>query len=167
MLWVGPGTQHSTTTGCPVAGPSASEESESDVDETVYRPPKDAALPVEMMALVQQEGQEGGEGDEAGGGASGTAVPTTAVGELLASWTLLRSFSWQLRLSPFTFDDFCLAMVAPKVGLPACLPPACLPSAAPACCWALPDAALLACLHGLPCSSLLAAACCCVLPKND
>ena len=41
----------------------------------------------------------------------------TAAGELLAAWNVMRAFSWQLRLSPFSFADFCAAMASPLVGL--------------------------------------------------
>ena len=42
-------------------------------------------------------------------------VPSDAMGELLAAYNSLRAFSWQLRLSPFSFQDFAAAMCAPHV----------------------------------------------------
>ena len=36
-----------------------------------------------------------------------------AAGDAVASYNALRAFSWQLRLSPFTLEDWCAALVAP------------------------------------------------------
>ncbi|KAK9838020.1 hypothetical protein WJX74_009849 [Apatococcus lobatus] len=38
------------------------------------------------------------------------SAPTNALGDALAAYNLLRAFSWQLRLSPCTFADFCAAL---------------------------------------------------------
>lgn len=43
-------------------------------------------------------------------------------GDLLAAWNVLRAFSWQLRLSPFGFQDLCAAMASQLVGVPAVSP---------------------------------------------
>lgn len=42
-------------------------------------------------------------------------MPSAAVGDLLAAYNALRAFSWQLRLSPFSFPDFAAAMAATQV----------------------------------------------------
>lgn len=74
------------------------EPIESDVDVTVYSPPAAAALP-EMVELRAAAGDK-----------PALTVPSSALGDLMAAYAILRSFSWQLRLSPFTFEDFCAAM---------------------------------------------------------
>lgn len=90
------------------AGPEeeSEEESEEEIDQTIYAPPKTAALPEEVTIL---------EGDAEHGVAPVTA-PSAAVGELLAAYNALRAFSWQLRLSPFSFPDFVAAMTSTQVG---------------------------------------------------
>lgn len=82
------------------------EEEEEEVDQTIYAPPKTAALPEEVTIL---------EGDAEHGTPPLTA-PSAAVGELLAAYNALRAFSWQLRISPFSFPDFVAAMTSSQVG---------------------------------------------------
>lgn len=83
-----------------------SSEEEEDIDQTIYAPPKTALLPAEVPIL---------EADEQHGLAE-LALPSAAVGELLAAYNAIRAFSWQLRVSPFSFPDFCAAMKSQQVG---------------------------------------------------
>lgn len=39
-----------------------------------------------------------------------TQVPSKVLGDMMACYVIFRSFSWQLRLSPFPFKDFCAAL---------------------------------------------------------
>lgn len=39
-------------------------------------------------------------------------VPTRVIGDLMASYLIMRAFSWQLRLSPFSLESFLQAMVS-------------------------------------------------------
>jgi hypothetical protein len=87
---------------------------ESEVDDTVYFPSADASLPAE--AVVRPAAPPAGTG-----GAEApppppprVAVPSAALGDLLSAYALLRSFSWQLRLAPFPFEDLCAAMASPQ-----------------------------------------------------
>ncbi|GAB4819339.1 hypothetical protein N2152v2_006385 [Parachlorella kessleri] len=81
-------------------GSGDESDSEEDVaDQTVYEPPPEANVPPETTV-------------DAPGGLAVT-ISTKAVGELLAAWNILRGFSWQLRLSPTSFADFCAAMASP------------------------------------------------------
>ena len=109
----GPGGSGSETgSGSEEAPGSGSEEegeessSEEEIDQTIYAPPRTAALPADAVLV---------EGDEARGVAQ-LAVPSAAVGELLAAYNAMRAFSWQLRLSPFSFPDLCAAVVSTQVG---------------------------------------------------
>lgn len=81
------------------------EEEESEIDETVYAPPKTSQLPA-VVPVVEAD---------AAAGVAELAVPSTAMGDLLAAYNTLRAFSWQLRLSPFSFPDFVAAMAALQV----------------------------------------------------
>jgi len=102
------------------------------IDETIYEVPAQAILPeVTVLEIVkptpaavsepaaksateQKEDEERKEIAAAPATAPQKLVlPTTAIGELTAAYALLRSFSWQLRLSPFSFEDFCAAMNTP------------------------------------------------------
>jgi hypothetical protein len=42
------------------------------------------------------------------------ALPADAVGDAVASFLVLRAFSWQLRLSPFSLADWCAALADPN-----------------------------------------------------
>ena len=80
-----------------VEEPSSSEDlgyddSEGDIADELISFPETCAVP--------QRGQE----DDA------VLIPTVAMGDLVGSYIILRAFSWQLRLSPFSFDAFCAAM---------------------------------------------------------
>ena len=70
-----------------------SESDESAIDETIYRPPKDSNLPI--MTVISEH----------------LAIPAVALGEMLAAYTILRAFSWPLRLSPFPFEDLAAALL--------------------------------------------------------
>lgn len=82
------------------------EEEESDIDETVYAPPKTSLLPA-VVPVVEADAAQG---------LTELAVPSAAMGDLLAAYNTLRAFSWQLRISPFSFPDFVAAMAAQQVG---------------------------------------------------
>jgi len=111
------------------------EEEPEIIDDTIYEVPAEAMLPeVTVLEIVkptpavaatlekaaetetteQKEDEEGKEITAAAPAAAAAPqqliLPTAAIGELTAAYALLRSFSWQLRLSPFSFEDFCAAM---------------------------------------------------------
>ena len=71
-------------------------------------PPPEAALPAEVALRPAPE-------EGAPPGPPGLSVPSDVLGDLLAAYNVLRAFSWQLRLSPFPFDDFCAAMESTQV----------------------------------------------------
>lgn len=71
------------------------------IDDTVYEVPADAVVPPASLLPLGVDGNAGQ-----------ISVPSSAAGDLAAAYALLRSFSWQLRLSPFPFEDFCAAMCA-------------------------------------------------------
>lgn len=68
-------------------------------DSKVYKPPQEARLPEETVLI------EGSSTDVH------VSVPSAAIGDLYSAYVILRSFSWQVRLSPFSFEDFCKAML--------------------------------------------------------
>lgn len=80
------------------------------IDQTLYEPPPEAALPAEVTLRPAPAAEEGGPP-----GPPGLTVPSDVLGDLLAAYNVLRAFSWQLRLSPFPFDDFCAAMESAQV----------------------------------------------------
>ena len=87
------------------SGSEEEEESEEEIDQTIYAPPRTALLPAEVPVLEADEEH----------GLPGLAVPSATVGDLLAAYNALRAFSWQLRLSPFSFPDFAAAMASDQV----------------------------------------------------
>jgi hypothetical protein len=109
--------------------PASSDSEDSVVDEAVYVPPPEARLPDEVE-LRAADGAAGGgvegadAGAEGGGSPAGAlaagaparprvAAPADALGDMLAAYATLRAFSWQLRLSPFPFEDLAAALAAP------------------------------------------------------
>lgn len=114
--------------------------SDEEIDQTVYAAPRAAALPP-IVPVVEADAEAG---------IAEVAVPSAAVGELLAAYNLIRAFSWQLRLSPFSFPDLCAAMISSQVRTPC---------GVGACCNLL-MAGWLACMkpYGLPCCHI------CLLP---
>jgi DDT domain/WSTF, HB1, Itc1p, MBD9 motif 1 len=87
--------------------------------------PEQAAAPAApggVEGAEEEEGKEGGAVPAFGAAPAPVAppapqqliIPTAAMGDLTAAYALIRSFSWQLRLSPFSFEDFCAAMTAPQ-----------------------------------------------------
>ena len=86
------------------------EEDESAIDETIYAPPKTSLLPAVVPVAEADAAQ----------GLAELAVPSAAMGDLLAAYNTLRAFSWQLRLSPFSFPDFVAAMAAHQVCCKGC-----------------------------------------------
>jgi hypothetical protein len=82
--------------------------SDEEIDQTVYAAPRAAALPP-IVPVVEADAEAG---------IAEVAVPSAAVGELLAAYNLIRAFSWQLRLSPFSFPDLCAAMISSQVRTP-------------------------------------------------
>lgn len=105
------------------------------IDDTIYEPaealipevtvlesikptPEAVPEPAAETATEQEEGKEIVDGPPAAAAAPSPPpqliLPTAAIGELAAAYAVLRSFSWQLRLSPFSFEDFCAAMSTPQ-----------------------------------------------------
>jgi hypothetical protein len=82
------------------------QPTEPEIDQTIYAPPKAAGLPAQAVLVAADP--------EAG--VAELAVPSAAVGELLAAYNAIRAFSWQLRISPFSFPDFAAAMASQQVG---------------------------------------------------
>ena len=39
-------------------------------------------------------------------------IPSVALGDMISAYVTIRAFSWQLRLSPFSFESFCSAMMS-------------------------------------------------------
>ena len=74
------------------------------IDDTVYSVPAQAAVPPFSLLPV-------------GNSAFKVAVPASTVGVLAGAYALLRSFSWQLRLSPFSFEDLCAAVCSAQPSL--------------------------------------------------
>jgi len=69
------------------------------MDPAVYEYPPEAAVP-ETITVVHKDVDVTTE----------LSIPSSAMGDLLSAYVMMRSFSWQLRLSPFSFEDFCKAM---------------------------------------------------------
>ncbi|KAK9868990.1 hypothetical protein WJX84_004562 [Apatococcus fuscideae] len=68
-----------------------------DAPDAVPKPP---AVPSGMTEICRLQRSEGRFCD----------MPTDALGDALAAYNILRAFSWQLRLSPATFAEFCTAL---------------------------------------------------------
>ncbi|KAK9815815.1 hypothetical protein WJX72_010117 [[Myrmecia] bisecta] len=45
---------------------------------------------------------------------SPVVVPSVALGDAASAYHILRAFSWQLRLSPMPFEEFCMAVFSPQ-----------------------------------------------------
>ncbi|KAA6424010.1 MAG: enhancer of isoform C [Trebouxia sp. A1-2] len=45
---------------------------------------------------------------------SAVIAPADAIGDALAAYNILRAFSWQIRLSPFAFEELCAALFNPN-----------------------------------------------------
>ncbi|KAL3131285.1 hypothetical protein ABBQ38_000578 [Trebouxia sp. C0009 RCD-2024] len=45
---------------------------------------------------------------------SAVTAPSEAVGDAVAAYNILRAFSWQIRLSPFAFEELCAALFNPN-----------------------------------------------------